>query len=144
NERSFGFNAVLVIFFPTSPPALSVGRFVGKGWQSIPLHFSAARLLVLRTRWASHQVLAFSIVQSASDAPHTPQRFRSPFCAPSSLLRPPSSLALRCIAFVVLSSISPFGASLDTAILSYSPVQETGTIIQSLSLKRFENSEKLI
>ena len=42
---------------------------------------------------------------------------------------PPSSSVPRCIACVVLPSISPFGASLDTAILSYPPVQETGTII---------------
>src|SRR6266851_9009675 len=42
---------------------------------------------------------------------------------------PPLSSAPRCIACVVLPSISPFGASLDTAILSYPPVQETGTII---------------
>src|SRR6266849_5325439 len=42
---------------------------------------------------------------------------------------PPLSSVPRCIACVVLPSISPFGASLDTAILSYPPVQETGTII---------------
>ena len=47
---------------------------------------------------------------------------------------PPSSSVPRCIACVVLPSISPFGASLDTAILSYPPVQETGTIIPGPTL----------
>src|SRR5258707_6088288 len=40
---------------------------------------------------------------------------------------PPLSSAPRCIACVVLPSIPPFGASLDTAILSYPLVQETGS-----------------
>ncbi len=33
DERSFLLNGVLLIFFPTSLPALSVGRFPGREWQ---------------------------------------------------------------------------------------------------------------
>src|SRR5260221_5603146 len=98
NQHSFGLNAVLVIFFPTSPPALSVGRFVGREWRSALHRFSVAHLPALRTPGASHRGPAFFIARFRSSVLHISPSFNWPLCVPGSLPRFPSHVVVVPIA----------------------------------------------
>src|SRR5947209_2767514 len=57
---------------------------------------------------------------------------------------PPSSSVLCCIACVFLPSLFSFWAFLDTAILSYPPVQFSGTIINKTNSKLIQECAALL